>query len=156
MRIVPRTAAAAARLLFAAFVVLLANVAIARLLRHHRHQDGAASAVVAAGRDDPAALDPVAGIGYERVGIVLAKLVRAGLRRQREDQGGGALAPCHGAAQALRLEIAQLLHKIRALHERHVRKVEVAEDLVLEAACPLLVGPGEVHAATVALQALLV
>ena len=78
------------------------------------------------------------------------------LRGQREDERGGTLPPGHRAPQRRRLEVAQLLHEVRALHEGHVGEVEVAEDLVLEPARPLLVGPAEVHPTAVALEALLV
>ena len=84
------------------------------------------------GGDDAAALYPVAGVGDEVVWVVLAELVRARLRRQREDERDGALAARHRAAQTLRLEVAELLHEVAGLHQRHVREVEVAQNLVLE------------------------
>ena len=42
--------------------------------------------------------------------------------------------PGNGASEALRLEVPQLLHEVRALHERHVGEVKVAQDLVEEGA----------------------
>ena len=75
---------------------------------------------------------------------------------QREDEGGGALPAGDGTAQTLRLEVPQLLHEVRALHQGHVREVKVAEDLVFEAPRSLLVRAGQIHAAAVALEALLV
>ena len=66
------------------------------------------------------------------MGIILAELVTAGLRRQREDQRDGALPPGHGAAQALRLEVPKLLHKVAGLHQGHVSKVEVTQNLILK------------------------
>lgn len=83
-------------------------------------------------------------------------LTWAGLRRQGEDEGGGALPAGDGAAEALRLEGTQLLHEVRALHQGHVGEVQVAQDLVFEAARPLLVRPGEVEPARVAPQTFLV
>lgn len=89
-------------------------------------------------------------------GKIIVALTWAGLRRQGEDEGGGALPAGDGAAEALRLEGTQLLHEVRALHQGHVGEVQVAQDLVFEAARPLLVRPGEVEPARVAPQAFLV
>ena len=49
--------------------------------------------------------------------------------RKRKNEGGGALPSRDGATQALGLEIPELLHEVGALHEGHVREVEVAQDL---------------------------
>lgn len=78
------------------------------------------------------------------------------MRRQWEDEGGAALSASDGAAEGLRLEAAQLLHEIGGLHEGDVGKVQVAKDLVLEAARPLLAWPRQVDPARVAPQALFV
>ncbi len=78
------------------------------------------------------------------------------MRRKREDERGATLSPGDGTAERLRLEAAQLLHKIRRLHEGDVGEMEVAKDLVLEAARPLLAGARQVDAASVATEALLV
>ena len=56
-------------------------------------------------------------------------LTRARLWGQREDERGGAFPPGDGAAEALCLEVPQLLHEVGALHEGHVGEVEVAQDL---------------------------
>lgn len=61
-------------------------------------------------------------------------LTWASLGWQWEYQRGGGLAACDGAAEGLRLEAAQLLHEVAALHERNVREVQVAQDVVLETA----------------------
>lgn len=58
--------------------------------------------------------------------------------RQREYECGGRFAPGDGAAQGLGFKAAQLLHEVAALHERHVSKVQVAQDLVFEAASTFL------------------
>lgn len=86
----------------------------------------------------------------------MVKLTRASLRGQREDERGGRLAAGHCTAQGLGLETAQLLHEVRTLHEGHVGEMQVAQDVVLEAARALLVRPRQVQAARVAAQALLV
>lgn len=76
--------------------------------------------------------------------------------RQWENKCRRAFPPGDGTAQTLRLETAELLHKIGAFHERHVREVEVTQDLVLEATRPLLVRARQVQAAGVATQTFLV
>ena len=51
------------------------------------------------------------------------------LWRKRKYERRWTLSSGHGTAQTLRLEIAELLHEVGALHEGHVREVEVAQDL---------------------------
>lgn len=58
-------------------------------------------------------------------------LTRACLRRQREYQRRRTFAPGDRTAQRLRLEAAQLLHKIGALHQCDVGEMQVAQNLVL-------------------------
>jgi hypothetical protein len=78
------------------------------------------------------------------------------LRRQWKNKRGGAFPPSDCTAQTLRFETAELLHKIGAFHESDVRKVQVTEDLVLEATRSLLVWTRQVQTARVAAQAFLV
>ena len=82
--------------------------------------------------------------------------VNSDLRRKRKYESGGALPPGHRTAQTLSLEVPQLLHEVAGLHESHVSKVEVAEDLVLKPPGSLLVWSSEVQSTTVTLQAFLV
>ena len=82
--------------------------------------------------------------------------VNSDLRRKRKYESGGALPPCHGAAQTLSLEVPQLLHEVAGLHESHVGKVEVAEDLILKPPGSLLVWSSQIETATVTLETLLV
>ena len=83
-------------------------------------------------------------------------LTGASLWRQWENKRGGAFPPGDCTAQTLRFETAELLHEVRAFHERDVREVEVTQDLVLEATRPLLVRARQVQAARVAAQTFLV
>lgn len=76
--------------------------------------------------------------------------------RQWEYKRRRAFPPGNCTAETLRLETAELLHKIGAFHERDVREVEVTQDLVLEATCPLLVRARQIQAAGVAAQTFLV
>ena len=56
-------------------------------------------------------------------------LTRARLRWEREDECGRALSPGHRASKALGLEVPKLLHEVGALHQGHVGKVKVTQDL---------------------------
>ena len=82
--------------------------------------------------------------------------VYSDLRRKRKYESGGALPPGHRAAQALSLEVPQLLHEVAGLHESHVCKVQVAQDLILEPPGSLLVWSSEVQSTAITLQTLLV
>lgn len=78
------------------------------------------------------------------------------MRRKWKDECGAALAAGDGTAERLRLEAPELLHEIGRLHQSHVGKVQVAEDLILEATGALLAGTRQVDAAGVTAQAFLV
>ena len=82
--------------------------------------------------------------------------VYSDLRRKRKYESGGALPPGHRAAQALSLEVPQLLHEVAGLHESHVGKVEVAQDLIFKPPGSLLVWSSEVQSTTITLETLLV
>ena len=69
---------------------------------------------------------------------------------------GAALASGHGTSERLRFKSAQLLHEIRALHQGHVGKVQVAEDLILEASRSFLARTRQIDSARVAPQTFLV
>jgi hypothetical protein len=56
----------------------------------------------------------------------------------------------------LGFKAAQLLHEIRALHQGHVGKVQVAEDLILEASRSFLARTRQIDSARVAPQTFLV
>ena len=77
------------------------------------------------------------------------------LRRKRKYESGGALPPGHRAAQTLSLEVPQLLHEVAGLHESHVSKVEIAEDLIFKSPGSLLVWSSEVQSTAITLQTLL-
>lgn len=79
-------------------------------------------------------------------------LTSTSLRRQREYERGGALPSCHRATERLRFETAQLLHEIRALHQRYVGKVQITQYVILEPPGPFLVRAGQVHTARIAPQ----
>ena len=64
--------------------------------------------------------------------------------------------PGHRAAEALRLEVPQLLHEVTGLHQGHVSKVKVAENLIFEPSRSLLVWSSQIETATVTLETLLV
>lgn len=79
-----------------------------------------------------------------------------GLRWQGKDKGGWTFTAGDCTTQWLRLKAAQLLHKVRTLHECDVSEVEVAEDVVFETASAFLIGTGQVEATRVTPEALLV
>ena len=83
-------------------------------------------------------------------------IYQSDLGRKRKYESGGALPSRYGAAEALGLEVPQLLHEVAGLHEGHVGKVEVAEDLIFEPPGSLLVWSSQVQSAAVTLQAFLV
>ena len=58
--------------------------------------------------------------------VRISRLTWTGLRWKREDESGRALPSCDGAAQALGLEVPELLHEVWALHQGHVSEVKVA------------------------------
>lgn len=72
------------------------------------------------------------GLKIGRFGFGCFRPTWAGLRRKREDESRWGLSSGHCAAQTLRLKAAQLLHEVRALHQRDVREVQVAKNLVFE------------------------
>ena len=81
---------------------------------------------------------------------------KSDLGRKRKYESGRALPSRHSAAEALSLEVPELLHEVAGLHESHVGKVEVAEDLIFEPAGSLLVWSSEVQPTTVTLETFLV
>ena len=82
--------------------------------------------------------------------------VKSDLRWKGKYESGGAFPPRHGATEALSLEVSELLHEVAGLHESHVSKVEVAQDLIFKPPGSLLVWSSEVQSTTVTLQTFLV
>ena len=78
------------------------------------------------------------------------------LRRKRKYESCRAFPPRYSAAETLSLEVPKLLHEVAGLHESHVSKVKIAEDLIFKPPGSLLVWSSEVQSTAITLQTLLV
>ena len=64
----------------------------------------------------------------------------ASLRWKGKNERGGAFPSSHSTSQTLRLEVSKLLHEIWTLHQSHIRKMEIAKDLIFESSRSFLIG----------------